>query len=69
MQVIDYVGFAAMQGLKILCFRHDNISPENPLPDFLEHLLPEELVKPELDRAVVVRNDWKTKVRKVTLNF
>ncbi|PKI56890.1 hypothetical protein CRG98_022719, partial [Punica granatum] len=53
----------AKNGWKISCFRHDSLSPESPIPDFVEHLLPEEPVKPELDKAVVVRKDWKTKFR------
>lgn len=61
--VIAYIGFFKMQGWKISCFRHDSFSPENPLP--LGHLLPEEPMKLELDKAAVVRNDWKTKCREV----
>lgn len=66
-QVFDHVGFSLMQGWKILCFRDDSLSPENPLPDYLDHLLPEESVKPEFDRAIVVGKDWKTKLSEVNL--
>lgn len=58
-----------MQGWTISCFRHDSLSPENPLPDFLEHHLPEEMMKPELDKEPIVRKDWKTKFREVTLGL
>ncbi|KAK4802812.1 hypothetical protein SAY86_001015 [Trapa natans] len=49
-------------GWKILCFRDDSPSPENPPPDYLEHLLPEESVKRECDKAIVPQLDWKKKL-------
>ncbi|KAH7550203.1 hypothetical protein JRO89_XS13G0154100 [Xanthoceras sorbifolium] len=45
---------------KVSCFRHEELSQENSKskPDYVEHFLPEELIKPEFDNSSSVKRDW-----------
>ncbi|XVE57978.1 hypothetical protein DITRI_Ditri04bG0132700 [Diplodiscus trichospermus] len=48
---------------KISCFRHEGFSPENPKSEYIEHLLPEEIVQPEFDKSSACKRDWKSTLK------
>ncbi|XP_044485276.1 uncharacterized protein LOC123210850 [Mangifera indica] len=48
---------------KISCFRHEEISAESSKPEIVEHLLPEELVKPEFEKSKSGKRDWASTLR------
>ncbi|XP_057967529.1 uncharacterized protein LOC131157410 isoform X2 [Malania oleifera] len=51
---------------KFWCFRHEEYSSETPNSEFIEHILPEELVNPEelanpdIDKSSAVKKLWNT---------
>ncbi|XP_031272809.1 uncharacterized protein LOC116131287 [Pistacia vera] len=51
---------------KISCFRREEISPESSKPEFIEHLLPEELVKPEVEKSKSGKRDWASTLREAS---
>jgi hypothetical protein len=56
--------------LKISCFRNEDLASETSKTEFIEHYLPEELVKSENDIASAAKRDWGSTLREVcTFNF
>ncbi|XP_030951986.1 uncharacterized protein LOC115975369 [Quercus lobata] len=51
--------------LKISCFRNEEFAAETPKKEFIEHYLPEELVKSENDNSSAVKRDWGSTLREV----
>lgn len=45
---------------KISCFRDESFSSENPRSEYIDHSLPEEVIKPEVDKSNVGKKDWKS---------
>ncbi|KAL5814262.1 hypothetical protein ACOSQ4_024903 [Xanthoceras sorbifolium] len=53
---------------KVSCFRHEELSQENSKskPDYVEHFLPEELIKPEFDNSSSVKRDWASTLKEAS---
>ncbi|KAB1215392.1 hypothetical protein CJ030_MR4G025318 [Morella rubra] len=51
---------------KISCFRHEDFASETSKPEFVEHYLPEESVKPENDKSCAGNRDWASSLREAT---
>ncbi|GMY30440.1 putative membrane peptidase ydil [Fagus crenata] len=49
--------------LKISCFRNEDLASETSKTEFIEHYLPEELVKSENDIASAAKRDWGSTLR------
>ncbi|KAJ8764823.1 hypothetical protein K2173_010288 [Erythroxylum novogranatense] len=45
---------------KVSCFRQEDFSPVTSKPESVEHLLPEESSKPEVDNSTYTKRDWKS---------
>lgn len=58
-----------VQKLKISCFRNEEFAAETPKKEFIEHYLPEELVKSENDNSSAVKRDWGSTLREVYTIF
>ncbi|KAM1397098.1 hypothetical protein ACFX2I_014713 [Malus domestica] len=48
---------------RISCFRQEEFSSDTPKSEYIEHLVPEEVVKSEFDDSKVVKRDWGVALR------
>ncbi|GLT78161.1 hypothetical protein SLA2020_497070 [Shorea laevis] len=59
-RIVEFNFNSSKSKWKISCFRHEIFPSENPQSEYIEHFLPEEVVKPDINKSNSGKRDWKS---------